>query len=769
MSKKTGVVYEFGSFRIDTVERQLTCDGQTVPLQPKVFDTLLVLVENSGHILEKADLLSELWPDTFVEESSLTQNIFHLRKALGESGSKHQFIETIPRRGYRFLAEVKKISEQSEVAATNGSSVNGSSANGSSNGSRIPAGGVSLDSSASRGSRQRESLGTIAGDPFFERVSADIEPAVKETNRLSKNLWLIVSASILATAVLAIGIYLIISYQRTHTATPFERMRISMLTASGNAIEAAISPDGKYVAYVLEKGAEQSLWVRQTVTTSNMQIAEPVRVVYRGVTFSPDSNFIYYVAYQAGGSIGILYRTPVLGGLPAEVINDIDSPVTFSPDGQRLAFTRFYPKERESSIVVADSDGKNEIRIATRREPDFFPMTGPAWSPDGKIIASPCRKTDERGSYTLIVAIKPDGKGEEPLTPQKWNYIGRIAWGEDGQSLAAIGWHRESCVLADQIWSISYPEGEARRVTNDTNGYRGISLAANGSMVTIRSQRSSQIYTATDLTLRNAKQITSGFGDHFSQRLGMTWAPDGRIFYSSNATGNPDIWVMEADGANLKQLTFDARGDFLPQITSDGRYMVFVSERNGMTNIWRADIDGSNPKQLTEGKGEFTPSLSPDGRWVVYFTNENGLPGLWKVSIDGGSPVRLSSTYCAAPSVSPDGKFIACLFLDTETGNSKPAVIDFESGNIIRIFDTTPFPAPPLLHWSADSRSFIYMATANGASNVWLQPVDGSAARMLSDFKAERLYRLALSSDGKRIAFERGNDITDVVLITNFD
>jgi TolB protein len=500
-----------------------------------------------------------------------------------------------------------------------------------------------------------------------------------------------------------------------------------------------------------------------------MQLVEPDRVLYRGVTFSPDSNFIYYAAYQGTGGIGTLYQMPVLGGTPAKVITDIDSPVTFSPDGRRVAFTRYYPKERESSIVVADIDGKNERRVATLREPAYYPMTGPAWSPDGKIIATPYRGRDESGAYMVLVGIKPDGGGEEPLTPQKWNFIGQIAWEKNGRSLAAIGWHRESCVLADQIWSISYPDGKARRVTNDTNGYEGITMAANGSMVTIRAQRISQIYTANDTTLRNAKQITSGFGDHFSQRLGMVWSPDGKLLYSSIASGNPDIWAMDADGRNPKQLTFDLRGDFLPHITSDGKYVVFVSDRKGTTNIWRMDIDGSNPRQLTYGRGEYTPSLSPDGKWIIYFTNEYGLPGLSKVSIDGGDPIRLSDTYCQVPSVSPDGKLIACFYLEPETGNSKPAIIEYESGKIIRVFEKSPFPFPAALHWSADSRSFIYSAIENGVSNLWLQPIDGSTGRILSDFKGERIYRLAISVDGKRIAFERGNDVTDVVLITNFE
>jgi len=755
MTKKTGVIYEFGPFRIDTVERQLTCDNQTVPLQPKVFDTLLVLVENSGQILEKADLLQELWPDTFVEESSLTQNIFQLRKALGESGSKHRMIETIPRRGYRFIADVKKIGEEPTEALTVSSPppqavtadahLNGDST------ARIP---------------QRE---IIADNSFKDSLDSETETATRKESQASKSRWLVLSGVVFAVLILTLGIYLIISFSLTRPTAPFERMQITQLTVSGNALEAAISPDGKYAAYVIDKGGQQSLWVRQTATTSVMQIVEPAKVFYRGITFSPDSNYIYYASYQENSRMGILQRIPVLGSVPIEIIQDIDSPVAFSPDGRQLAFVRYYPKERESSIILAETDGSNQRRLATRREPSAFSIEGPGWSPDGRIIACTARDRDELGNYASIIAINPGDGSEKPLTSQKWNYVGRISWKKDGSSLVAIGWHRESCVLADQIWQVSYPEGKARRVTNDINGYRGITLADNGALVTIRSQRSSQIYTATDTSLRNAEQITSGFGDHFSARLGMSWTPDGKIVYSSNANTNPDLWVMDADGSNLKQLSFDERGDLMPQVTSDGRYIVFVSERKGTANIWRVDADGSNPRQLTEGAGEYTPSLSPDGRWVVYYSTEEGRPGLCKVSIEGGSPIRLSEKHFSGPSVSPDGKLIVCFTFEEETGAMKPALIRFEDGEVVRIFDSHPLPAPNIFHWSSDSRALIYLAVTNGASNVWLQPVEGGAARMLSDFKSDRLYRLALSRDGKRVAFERGNDINDVVLITKFD
>lgn len=116
MSQQAKRLYEFGPFRIDTANRLLLRDGKPVPLKPKVVDTLLVLVENSGRVLEKDELIKALWPDSFVEEGNLTQNIYVLRKALNSGAEAAVYIETIPRRGYRFVGQVKELSYEESGA-----------------------------------------------------------------------------------------------------------------------------------------------------------------------------------------------------------------------------------------------------------------------------------------------------------------------------------------------------------------------------------------------------------------------------------------------------------------------------------------------------------------------------------------------------------------------------------------------------------------------------------------------------------------------------
>src|SRR5262252_4484377 len=112
MSLQTKHIYEFGPFRLDEAEHLLLRDGNAVPLTPKAFDLLLTLVEGHGHLLEKEELLKKVWPDTFVEEANLASNISQLRKALGDGENGHRYIETAPKRGYRFVADVKKLEKE---------------------------------------------------------------------------------------------------------------------------------------------------------------------------------------------------------------------------------------------------------------------------------------------------------------------------------------------------------------------------------------------------------------------------------------------------------------------------------------------------------------------------------------------------------------------------------------------------------------------------------------------------------------------------------
>src|SRR5215510_9292224 len=288
MSHQPKNLYEFGPFRLDAAERLLLRDGEAVPLTPKAFDLLLALVERHGHLLEKEELLKKVWPDTFVEEANLASNISQLRKALGDGENGYRYIETMPKRGYRFVAGVKEVSVD-------------------------PAGPI------------------IKGLPELQNIAEAKEPVANGSavaaaytppsaqRRLSKlNQRSLLALAILIVAGAGIALYKFLGLNRP--IAPIQAMEIRRLTQTGKATRAAISPDGKYVAHVMEEAGRQSLWLRHVATDSDTPIVPPAEVNYRSVTFSPDSNFIYYVKGKPRDPTGefldisgVLYKVTILG------------------------------------------------------------------------------------------------------------------------------------------------------------------------------------------------------------------------------------------------------------------------------------------------------------------------------------------------------------------------------------------------------------------------------------------------------------------------
>jgi serine/threonine protein kinase/dipeptidyl aminopeptidase/acylaminoacyl peptidase len=580
-----------------------------------------------------------------------------------------------------------------------------------------------------------------------------------------------------AISVVALAIVMIIAYRWSttpaspSTANLAHSMKIARLTSTGTADKAAISPDGKYVVHITTANGQQSLRVRQVSTNSDVQIVPPSDVQYAGLTFSRDGDFIYYVATERNSSTSNLYQIPGLGGNPRRLISNVGSAVTFSPDGQHLAFIRNLPDAGEDLLMIAGANGEGERKLAVRKLPNFFRSV--AWSPDGKTIA--CGAGSLVPSYnTYVVEVAVESGKEKQIGNQSWMFMGQLVWAVDGRGLVLGASEKEAGSFeAQQLWYVSYPNGEARRITNDLNNYTGISLTADSNrLVTVQSETSSSIWLAPNADANRATRSTSGAGQ-IDGRDGLDWTPDGKIVYASNASGNLDLWMIDSDGGNQRQLTENSRINYRPTVSPDGRYLVFTSDRAGTPNIWRTEITGSNPRQLTSGSGEDYPQCSPDGKWVVYTLLGAGKPTLWRVPIDGGAPQQITDHYTAAAVFSPDGESLACLYRDEQPNSSlKLAIFPFAGGQPTRVFDGLPFTEEvsriPPPRWTADGRALTYVVTNGSVSNVWLQPIGGETPRQLTTFKSDRIFSLEWSPDGKQLLVARGITASDVVLISNF-
>ena len=601
------------------------------------------------------------------------------------------------------------------------------------------------------------------------RSISSAEYLAGEINRRKKLVGVVALALLLAIGGIGFGLYKFWG----KADKPPQAIKIERLTTNGKSTTAAISPDGKYVVYSIDEGGGQSLWVRQVTASSNVQIIPPAEdVYYWGLTFTPDSNYINFAKVQFEKNVGWgLYQMPVLGGTQKKLITQAEGGVSYSPDGKQFAFVREeYPSAEESSLLIANSDGTGERILASRKKPETFPSRerAPAWSTDGKTIA--CIVGDETvgfGHLDVVEVNVADG-AIKPVTTQEWLDISQLAWLPDKSGFLVLGVEKATFNYSNQIWRFSYPDGEARRITTDFNNYASMNLTADsGALVTVQSNKISNIWVAPNGDASRAVQIKSG-GNNLEGMVGIAWTPDGRVVYGSLASGENDIWIMNADGTGQKQLTVvDAGANFQAKVTPDASYIVFTSFRNEQANIWRMDLDGSNPKQLTSGNMDWGGDISPDSRWVIYTAQRSGMSYLWKVSIDGGDAVQLMDKYTNSPEVSPDGKWIVCSYRKDVNSTWRYAIIPFEGGEPIKVFDLLGKKGD--FRWSPDGRSLHYLRdTQGGVTNIWSFPLDDKPPKQLTDFKTEQIYNFAWSPDGKQLVLARGTTTSDVLLIKDF-
>jgi serine/threonine protein kinase/Tol biopolymer transport system component len=629
----------------------------------------------------------------------------------------------------------------------------------------------------------QEKIGSRTATPAIDRASRSAVPAASTgevrsalstiTDSLTieikrHRLATALSAVVLLVALAAVGYGLYRYFRRAPVY--FQTTKVTRLTNSGKVIDATLTPDGRYVVYTLSDARQQSIWIRQVSTANDKLVVPPADVGVFGITVSRDNNDLYYVIKQRLDK-GTLYRIPLLGGTPMRVTEWLDSPVTFSPDSKRMAFVRgSFPAEGESALIVANIDGTGEQVLSKRKRPQAFApifFTGPSWSYDGELISATV--ADVTGPSRVIAVRVRDGK-ETDLTPSGQPFIGRTAWLPDMSGLLIIG---GNSAADSQVWFLSYPQGTLRAVTNDLEQHRDIGLSEKADkFVTVVHSGLINVFVAPDGAAEKASQLPVGnLSFYGSSGNTVAWTPEGRIVFGSNESSAVDLWIMDADGNNRKQLTSNAGRNVGPVVSSDGRYVVFTSNRSGANAIWRIDLDGRNPIRLSQGKGEGAPTISPDGKWVLYSTFGTAKPTVWKVSIDGGSPVELVSRVSLVPMISPDGKFVAYIYADSYDAFAPPnriAIIPFEGGEPIKTFAFREGSrVQTLAQWSPDGKAIHYTVTNNNITNIWSQPTEGGEPKQITQFKDSLMNGFAWTRDGKTLVCTRGTSTRDAVLITD--
>ncbi len=715
--------YRFMGFAVDVDKRSLSLEGEKIPLGPTAFDLLLVLLERSGDLVTKDELLRSVWPGQIVEEGNLTVHVSAIRKALGQT-IDDVYIATVPGRGYQFIADVE----------------------------RDDRGIVIEEHILSRITIEQDSE-----EEFTDRAGNLSRPLLTSTQKKDKR-FTIIAVSALAVLIVAVfssywfrGAFLDLWSARAAESTSRQ------LTASGNVGSAAMSPDGKFFVYREFENGRYSLWYGNTSGGNPIQLQPPGETRYEGLTFTADGSAIFFV------SSGNLMKIPVLAG-PAELVS-ADTPTRFSlsADNKQIAFIRRDNELNAASIMIRNlKDGSEHevLRMSTTTAFSDYPV----WSPDGTKLALGIQNNDLQGEYRLSTVNIVDGT-VEPLTDRVWESINRIYWLGDGRGIVfnAVGVNSDF-----KIWKLDYSSRRIHPITTDVSRYgrETVSVSNDGTkLLLVRGEIDASIWTGSPGA--PLQQVTSRSSGKLDGTSGLSWTTDDRIVYSSFFDNSYSLWTADADGQSPKQLTSSGFEDKFPSARGDGQYIVFESNRGGGRDIWRVNYDGSGLKQVTSDGKSGVPDISPDGSRILYEREVKGFPTVFMVPVDGGIPIQIIDTPSKFPRISPDGRYFACLYSD-QLRSIKYRLAIFPSNGGKPLYQFDPPPGASLnagLQWSHDGSSILVRDFSGG---VWRQELAGVPPQKAPEFPNRSIFYFDWSKNGKRIALSFVRESRDVVLVSNF-
>ncbi|HRH41349.1 MAG TPA: winged helix-turn-helix domain-containing protein [Pyrinomonadaceae bacterium] len=701
--------FEFGEFRLDARRRILLKNNEPIQVQNRHFELLLVLIENAGQILSQDELIDKVWDGAFIEQSNLKKGISALRHILGESPNDSEFIRTIPRKGYSFVASVRNLTDE-EISTT--------------------------PHPENQDTNAQTAIKNISAKPFFN----------------PKYLFLFILILII------FGVFFSWRFFRPNSATiDFSRMQIEPLTSLGNVGGSKISPNGEYILFGAIEDRLYSVWLKHLPTGKITVLLKPQKARIYSSTFTPDNNSILlWLAFEDDKTKNGIYKIDLTGSEPQK-ISEKNTGLVFSPDGKRIAYRLQNINEKgESGIFTANPDFSDEkllfgYNTAESVVQDF------KWSPDGRFITYVARTIKNNQRRFFIAQIPAEGGAEQFIVPPRVETIWGLDWFPDGKGMAVMA--IDPNTQLQQVWYLSYPAAEWRRITNDLTGYSNAQVTPDGKGIVVPQQRDISGLWVGQSDGQNFRQLTF---DTMRYEAECSWFNEEMILFSANSGNNFEIWEMSADGTNRRQLTFEPGNDIAPRATPDGKRILFISNRSGMRQVWQMEADGKNPRQITNSAVEVQDyKILPDGNTIVY---EVWLPGqeavLFKKTIEGGDIKQLPIPLPQHWDISPDGKTVA-FAIQTEKG-LKVRLTPLEENAPFKEFDFGNFDK---LVWTKDGKALLY-DSFNKSDRIMLQPIEGGAPRQITNFNTEdNIWNFDLSPSGKQIVARRVRQYFDLMLI----
>jgi eukaryotic-like serine/threonine-protein kinase len=639
-------------------------------------------------------------------------------------------VETYPKKGYRFVADVKTVQHR-VVSKTNG-------------GDPVPMGAISA---------------VDASQPKLPPAILNVAP----DRRGFRRIHLAALSALILLIFLATG-YVVNNW----VLKPNPRtMTVTRIQGTEKSVFFSISPNGEYLAHNIFTDGKRGLTLTHLATNSNVQLVEPEDSHYLSITFTKSGSHIYFVKSKRN-TPNTLYKIPILGGEPEKILENVDGRISFSPDGSRFAFYRRNPEQKTTSLLTAKADGTDEIVLESLDHPDHFSREGVAWSPDGETIIVGVYLRKETSANHLMAVEVATGQMNPLMPEEKWAGRESFVWLPDGTGLIAA--LRKAEMTHNQLYLVPYPVGESVRLsTGDISGFRTVSVTSDGRAVLAENySHQTEIWHAGMNGTDEPQPITKE--RHHLFRL-IRWAPDGRIVFSSSSSGNRDIWTINRDGTGARQVTADSGRNEMPYPASDNKHVVFISNRlnEDVYNVWRSELDGRNAIRLVDGSGEQFPVVTPDMKWVVYETTpmftQLELSAIWKVPFDGGEPIQIVPVPSQQADISPDSQLVACTHKPTPDSRWKLAIFSIDGGPALKIFD---LPEKSPVRWTPDGKAISYVRTQNGVTNLWAQLIDGGEPYQITRFKADGIPSYCDWSADFGLICYRGRVTRDAVLVTNF-
>ena len=606
----------------------------------------------------------------------------------------------------------------------------------------------------------------------FDALSASASSASAATGagpvatpRRSLPIPALAAVAFVALGGLAFGVWgLLKGGNRAGEAQAFQRMRMTTQTSRGDVLDVAISPDGRYLAYLAGRSGRAALRVRQVATGSDVEVLPESDAGFESPAFSPDGNYIFFLARKPENrQYRALFEVPSLGGTPRERVFDVDSRVAFAPDGKRVAFWRGVPQKREALIVVLELESSRERVLATLPIADVV-QSALAWSPDGRTLATlGVQPPPALGTDIVFFDVATGGRRRFLELPR--TLLSSLAWLADGRGLVAAG--NDLQTLQEQVHLVGHPDARVQRVTNDFHNYFGVSVAGGDEAVAaVRVTRLANIWLADADGGFAPRQITTVTSPEASPGVFAVTGTD-QVVYDMPRDQVLHIWSSTAAGGEPRALTTGPAHSANPRGASG--VVVFDRLEDTTAHIWRMGPDGSGVRQLTTGKGEQSVALAPDGRHLA-FERWESQGTILLLSLETGATSTIVDRASNVMGFTSDSTHLAVSQLEPdEQGLSR---------GVWRLFPLAGGPAAATLHLPAtavgpalgpDGRSLTFRSRSDPTWNVYRQSADGGDPVQVTRFREGRLMGHWWSPDGARLAVSVRTRAGDVVWVTDAD